>query len=301
MNEDEMSSIAAPRFFEDAVAGAARRGRRDWPGVEIPVDDFGAHCRQVRAGVDELDRHGGDLYLACACTRGDELAMRVLDRRLLPSIDPYVARLGLGSAGLDEVRQLVRVRLLTDRPRIATYSGRGPLTSWLRIVAVRVAFERDGAGGPGDVSDGGDAVGKLVASGVDPEQGLTLDRFREQFQRALDDSFVRLSPRAKTLLRMHYVDGLSIDAMGVIYRVHRATVARWLVAIRSTVMAGLRDKLTFTARPTSSDFRSLAAALRDELHISVERVLGEAGDQGARKSSPGSTVEPGGAKGNGLV
>jgi RNA polymerase sigma-70 factor (ECF subfamily) len=272
--------IQNDEVLEDAIRDAERAGRAAWEGVDVPSEIFARHCRRVRAGTEELGRNGADLYLACACAEGDQQALRLFERRVLPAIDPYIARLGLNAAGMDEVRQLLRVRLFADRPRIATYSGLGPLVSWLRIVAVRVAFERTGTS-PGDASDG-EAVGKLVATAGDPELGLTLNRFRDRFQQALDESFSRLSPRARTLLRMHYVDGLSIDAMGAIYHVHRATVARWLVGIRSTIMAGLREKLMTDARPTSSDFRSLAAALRDELHISVERVLGDGEDRRSR-------------------
>jgi RNA polymerase sigma-70 factor len=266
--------------MDQAVRDADRWGRETWEGVIVPRDRFAGHCRRVGAGIDELTRNGADLYLACACAEGIAQALRVFERRLLPAIDPYMTRLGIRAAAMDEVRQQLRVRLFAERPRIATYSGRGPLVAWLRIVAVRLAFERGPA--PGDASEDADAVGRLVASAGDPELDLTMSRFRERFQRALDESFALLSPRAKTLLRMHYVDGLSIDAMANVYGVHRATVARWLVGIRSTIVAGLRDRLMAEARPTSSDFRSLAAALRDELHISVERILGDGAEDPRR-------------------
>jgi RNA polymerase sigma-70 factor (ECF subfamily) len=73
---------------------------------------------------------------------------------------------------------------------------------------------------------------------------------------------------------MHYVDGLNIEAIGAVYHVHRATVARWLIAIRAEVLNGLRERFALAPKATSSDFRSYYSALRDELHLSISRVLG---------------------------
>jgi len=49
--------------------------------------------------------------------------------------------------------------------------------------------------------------------------------------------------RERTLLRMPLVDRLNIDRLGVIYRVNRATVARWLVAIRRRLFEEVRREL----------------------------------------------------------
>lgn len=264
--------------FATAVEGALRDGRQLWPDVAVADEDFARHLRALGADRDAIVRHGGDLFFALACARGDQAALRVFERRILPSLDRYLRRCGIQGAALDDARQKVRMRLFSDpNPRIAAYAGRGSLLGWLRVVATRVALDMvDSSDAERTRLGDHDALGRLVAAGGDPELGAAKSRMRASFQAALDEGLAGLSSRAKTVLRLHYVDGLNIDAIAAVYHVHRATVARWLVAIRSAVLANLRKKLSVTVRPTSSDFRSLAAALRDELHISMDRVLASA-------------------------
>lgn len=263
--------------FDAAVAGAVEAAQELWPEVVVPPDVFREHLRQLGADTDAVTRHGPDLYFACACARTDPAALKLFERRILPSLDRYLRRCGIDGAALDDARQKIRVRLFSEpQPRIAAYAGRGSLLGWLRVVATRVALDMVDASDTERTRRGDhEALGRLVAGSGDPELGATKSRLRASFQAALDEGLAGLSPRAKTVLRLHYVDGLNIDAIAAVYHVHRATVARWLVAIRSAVLTNLRERLSLTVRPTSSDFRSLAAALRDELHISVDRVLGE--------------------------
>jgi RNA polymerase sigma-70 factor, ECF subfamily len=272
-----MFDAAADRLsFEQAVALAAAAGRRCHPRVVIAADDFARHAAQVGADVAGLGEHGADLYLACACALGDRQALAVFEKQLLPAVDGKLRGMGVGEEQLDEIRQGLRVRLLSDgQPRIASYAARGPLVAWLRIAATRLALNIvDGARlESARMAADGVALDRLITAAADPELEVVRGRFQAQFQRALDDSLAALYPRAKEVLRLHYLDGQNLEAIAAAYGVHRATVARWLVAIRSTVLANLRDRLRTTLHPTSSDFRSLAAALEDQLTISVDRLL----------------------------
>jgi RNA polymerase sigma-70 factor, ECF subfamily len=273
--------------FATAVETALKDGRQLWPDVQVVDEDFAGRLRTLGADRDSIVRYGSDLFFAHACARSDPMALKVFERRILPSLDRYLRRCGIQGAALDDARQKVRMRLFSEpNPRIVAYAGRGSLQGWLRVVATRVALDMvDSSDAERTRLGDHDALGRLVAGGGDPELGATKSRMRASFQAALDEGLAGLSARAKTVLRLHYVDGLNIDAIAAVYHVHRATVARWLVAIRSAVLVNLREKLSLTVRPTSSDFRSLAAALRDELHISMDRVLATAG--AAKAGKPG--------------
>ena len=264
--------------LQEALAAAHAEGCRVYPGIDLPLASFGEHAGRVAAGVFELERHGADLYLACACAERNRQALLMFERRLLPAVDSQLHRLGVGNAQLDDIRQVLRMRLLSEaQPRIASYAAKGPLLGWVRVVATRLALNMvDGARSESArlVEDGA-ALDRMVAAAADPELGAIRNRFQADFQRALDESLAALTPRAKTVLRMHYLDGMNLEAIALTYRVHRATVARWLVGIRTTVMANLRERLRAGLEPTSSDFRSLAVALKDELTISLDRLLGD--------------------------
>ena len=127
------------------------------------------------------------------------------------------------------------------------------------------------------VSAGRFVDGTLAAFGASfgdsPEIAAIKYRYRDQLRHALEQSLQALPAREKTLLRLTVVDGLNIDAIGAIYRVHRATVARWLVRVRAQVFAEIRERIGLRNQPTVSELRSLLVLLADEVHLSARRIL----------------------------
>jgi RNA polymerase sigma-70 factor (ECF subfamily) len=87
-----------------------------------------------------------------------------------------------------------------------------------------------------------------------------------------------LPGRQKTLLRMHFLDGMSIDEMGQVFHVHRATIARWLVAIRREVLDQICKKISLNLHTSSSEFRSMVRLVHGDVRLSLHRILG--GDTG---------------------
>jgi RNA polymerase sigma-70 factor (ECF subfamily) len=209
---------------------------------------------------------------AFACAEGDSSAIRVFETVHLAQVDLYLAHLRLTADALDEVRQAVRVKMLVGPPpAIARYRGRGSLGGWVRVISVRTALDLMAVGvEPSDV----DLLDLSLSLDGGPELAAMRQLYRERMHAALERALRTLTPRDKTLLRLHVVDELSIDAIGNLYRVHRATVARWLVAIRGRIYANVKNELGLARAPSSSELRSLVGLLRDEIHISAKRILG---------------------------
>src|ERR1700722_16416899 len=123
--------------------------RAAWPGVNVGEAEFTAYVEERRdsskVGGEHAAVRSGDLYLACACARGDAAALLAFERAFFGDIERSLKR--RGGAGLpprDEVEQLVRHRLFVAddgaRPRIAEYSGRGDLRSWFRVTVSRMVL-----------------------------------------------------------------------------------------------------------------------------------------------------------------
>jgi RNA polymerase sigma-70 factor, ECF subfamily len=268
------TEAATRQTLERAILAALARGRDVWPRVAVVEQAFAAHVR--RLGIEEmaLVDNGADLVLAYACTAGDEHALRFLHRQLLPSLDADLGRLGVATPDLDDVRQIVLERLLTSPVGgLASYAARSPLVSWLRSVVCRTAIDAHRASRRDRTRSDPAALDRLVSDTVDPELSTLRAKMQPDFQQALEESLAALSGRAKHILRLYYVDGLNIAAIGAIYGVHRATVARWITGIRAAVTARLRRRVSAALQSTSSEFRSLVEAVRDDLHVSVDRVL----------------------------
>jgi RNA polymerase sigma-70 factor (ECF subfamily) len=155
-------------------------------------------------------------------------------------------------------------------PLITTFSGRGDLGSWLRSIATRAALkirskERKNV-------DLDDAL-EVVAAEGNPELQYLRSRYAREFQEALVAAFDTLEPRQRNLLRQRYLDGLSIDAAGRLYRVHRATAARWLAEAREAVMVGVKDNLRARGGLSDSELESMLRMARSGFEMSLSALF----------------------------
>lgn len=230
--------------MDDVIERAHQAARERWAGIDVSAAEFGHYvAERLVAGADPSTLHTTDLYLAAACARGDSAALGVFEREYLASLGSMLARLDPPAVLVDDIRQLLRDRLFVHTPErpavIVTYSGRGSLAGWLKVVAVREAI----AALRKLARDGDDAFEILVAPSHDPELDLMRTRYQAEFREAFATALAELSDRDREVLRCHLVDGMSIDRIGSVYDVHRATAARWLASIRERLLTGTRQAL----------------------------------------------------------
>src|SRR5262249_2316203 len=155
----------------------------------------------------------------------------------------------------------------------------GPLASWMKVVSVRTALNllaARAAHRPADVEIDG-VLALAGGDGPTAEQrvldALMTEPHRELVREVLGDALASLSDHDKTVLRMYLLDEASIDAIARVFSVHRATVARWLGAIRATVLAVVNDRLSLRIGASASQVRSLFRELRFDLDLSMRRLL----------------------------
>ena len=98
-------------------------------------------------------------------------------------------------------------------------------------------------------------------------------RYREDFKAAFEEAFASLDAKSRNLLRQSLLDNLSIDQLGAIYRVHRATAARWLASARDQVLEETRSVLRRRLQIDEREFMSLMNLVRSQLDLSLARLL----------------------------
>jgi RNA polymerase sigma-70 factor (ECF subfamily) len=272
--------LAAVPDLEGKLAALVAEARAAWPGLELPTPDFVRHLaeRFPDAGPGPaalLALRGADLYLALGCARGDPVALAAFLARFLPGIAVAVARMDLPPGGAEEVRSQLEKRLLVGEPgappKIADYSGRGSLAGWLRAAAVRTALTLKRRTRPPSALDD-DALMQLPAGG-DLELDYIKARYRADFRICLREALGALSAQERNVLRLHFIDGLSIDEMAPIYRVHRATVARWLKHHREALFDDTRRRLTERLKLSPGELESLLGLLRSHLDVSIRTLF----------------------------
>jgi RNA polymerase sigma-70 factor (ECF subfamily) len=259
----------------DDLTAAFETGRAAWPAVVLSYEQFARRMQESEVISGNLATHAADLYLMCGCAAGNVAALRLFEDHFIKTMDHHLARSGVLPEWLSEVRQKVRLKLLVgNRPGIASYRGQGPLSAFVRVTAVRVAVDVAAAAAAMKHRPDEEILNMLVSMDASPEVDTAKTLYRERFRAAVEETLAGLTKREKTLLRLHFIDGLNIEGIGAVYRVHRATVARWLVAIRNRALADLRNRLALHLGGTPSELRSLVSLLREDIDLSARRILG---------------------------
>jgi RNA polymerase sigma-70 factor (ECF subfamily) len=274
--------------LEATLAALCARGRTAHPDVAIDELTFAGHLARCAAPL--LDKgaaiHAEDVYLACAALNSSMTAIQHLRRNHRQTIVGYLRVVEATSVAFEEIEQQVWSTLLVgqgdNRPRLSSYSGKGPLAGFVGIVAQRIAIdghrrravERRAAAG---------MAAEVNAWSSDAELGFVKQRYREGFKVALQDALATLDNRERLILRMHVVDGLSFDRIAKVYGVSQSTVSRWVAAARDAVRANASHLLRERLALSESEFDSLAGLVLSQLDVSVSCLMRQSNPVSASK------------------
>jgi RNA polymerase sigma-70 factor, ECF subfamily len=260
---------------------AIEAARERWPQLQPDPEALAAFLANpgesdAEPGSNDMGdvplKHPDELVLAYQCAQGSPVALAIIEKEYLSEIPRYVSRIDSASDFADELTQQLRERLLVadqgGRPRILTYTGRGPLGGWLRVVAVRIALTQKSQ----RKHSSDDDVGDLADLALPADEELVRRDNHEPFQQALRNAIARLSTRERNILRLRFVDNWSPEDIGKSYGVHRATVARWISALRDTVKTAMAEELRSTLGFRASEFASLLNLIESRLHLSLSRL-----------------------------
>jgi RNA polymerase sigma-70 factor (ECF subfamily) len=236
-----------------------------WPGIDVPAEAFDAFVRERFEGETPNPAHLSDLYLACACLRGDGRAWRELDRAFLRMVPGYVARIDRSAEFGEEIRQRLAEKLLHGEAKLASYSGRGPLAGWLRVAAVREALNAKRGITACELDD----KLVLVHDGDDPEIQLLKRKYAREFGDAFKEVLASLDADQRNVLRLHYVEGLTLEDVGKAYKVSRATAARWIADAKRILAERTYGALSARLGEDEPGPRSLISLVRSQLQPSL--------------------------------
>lgn len=256
--------------------GALEEARRAWGPLD--EDAFARHLASRATFVDDVDAlvrlHAVDLALASACLRGEPRAIESLEREVRPVVLRALQRTRLDGGDRDDVGAAIREELVFGRdgkpPLLATYSGRGSLKGWAHAIASRLGVKRQRDLDRHVVTDD---LEPLVPVVTGPDVTLDRHRHRRLFDAAFTAAVRALETRERNLLRQHYLDGLGIDDLGAMYRVHRATAARWLIGARQAIFDRVKTLLAENLSP--AEVNELLIDPDSDFALSLSRIFEE--------------------------
>jgi len=164
------------------------------------------------------------------------------------------------------------VRLKGHEPKLNQYNGTSKLSSWLRVVALREALDFVKAKERRELPLTDAELADQIAP-QDQEIKLIRKRYQFEFETVLKDALKNLDTKERNLLRASTLDKLTIDEMGALYHVHRATAARWLVNIRLKLKTQIKKQLKGKLNLDTCEYDEIANALNSQLNLSLSRIL----------------------------
>lgn len=228
----------------------------------------------ISSGQTRMAPFEEDFELAQGCARGDAEALARFEREFGPDLDRAVNKSPTLGVSEDEFRQLVRERLFVGTPerapRIASYSGSGPLRSWVRVTATRLVVDL-ARKRPAEVARSDEELARRLPPAQDAELTHLRRAYGQMVPDAFDAALRGLTPRQRNLLRQRFLHELTVERMAAMYDVHRSTMFEWLGRARSDLVAGVRGALG--ERVPGHALESVVALLGSELDVSVRRML----------------------------
>ena len=221
-----------------------------------------------------------DLALALAAVLGAHDAV-ASQRSIIEPLPRTLGRLKLTTEALDDLRQELREKLLVgttsaDRPKLLDYRGRGPLGAWARVMALRAAYDRarTSAHDARRVTNDEDVLGALIDGDDPPDIAQLRARYSVELRAAFRAAALRLDAEERAVLRSHTVDALTVDQMGALYQVHRATAARWVQQAKASLLRALRDELRRRLGDAHGPAcESVVALVASRIDLSLDRAL----------------------------
>jgi RNA polymerase sigma-70 factor, ECF subfamily len=243
--------------------------------LDLP-DLVGYLAARLPAGknpLESLERlQTGDLVLAWACLAALPSALALLDglvRHVVAAVRPRGSR-----DAADDLAQDLHQRLLVpaegQQPKLAQYTGRGPLVSWLRVVAARTAINSERAS-KREVAEAD--LEERAISAPNPELQFIRAQYRQPFKQAFRAALTDLAPAQRTLLRLHFVEGVSHQQIARMDRVHQTTVTRRIAAAQSALLENVHQCVRKHLHLNPGEIDSLVRAVGSALDVSLISVL----------------------------
>ncbi len=256
-----------------------------WPGVglspsQLEQDLERLGCRHA------LPPHVEHVALCSACARKCPVACGILEEQFVTPLRGTIGRVRSDDDFIQEVLQVVRELLLSGpRPGIRTYSGRGPLLGWLRVVARREALRL--AGAQGTPQRAVDWLSRVDGVSQEPETLALQSTYAPVFRHALTEVLTTLKAEDRNMLRLQLVEGLSPAALSDIFGIHVASVYRRVSRCHRSILEALRRRLRRELGHLSqSEIHSLFRMTEAQLNLSLTRILGASPATGEPAEEP---------------
>lgn len=248
---------------------AFERARAAFPQIVLPFDTFASAL--ARCGTSAVEFAEG-VYVSEALATGNTQAIawvRSEIRRILRSAK------NISVSRHDDVEAAVVERLIVNK-KVSQYRGAASLTSWLRVITVRTAFELF----PPTQEPHAQEFESMVFSNLNVSQKsadsrVLQNQVGETLSSAMSSAALALTAKERTLLRLHFLEGMTLDELARTYNSHSSTVSRWLADAKEHFLTVVRDEIGKRTGMGRLAVDSLVRTMHGKLDISLRTALGD--------------------------
>lgn len=247
--------------------------RGAWAELQVPDDAFVAflgRCLSEDAAKNLAGLHADDLFLACAYGRGVPGAYEAFEQYCMRHVVIALQRKGIPAPLIADIGQDLRYRVVemqNPRPGQKCYSGRGELVGWLCVTALRDARHKlDNKRREQPLTSIAEVI---LAADEDAEMAFLRKTYKPELTRAFQTAVASLTSEERNLLRYHFIKNMTIDDVGRIYGIHRATAARKINRAREILCE--RTEANFRAHIAidTSAYKDLLPLIESQIRIQL--------------------------------
>ena len=222
-----------------------------------------------------------ELALACAAGNGNAVAVLEIQRANGQAIDVVCRRFVNASQGVDDLRQVLFTKLFVAapgvQPKILQYAGLGFLENWLRVTAVRLFIDLQKRKDRPRENAASDEAIIALAHPEDLALELIKSEYRSAVTSALRHAVNNLAAGDRHILRQHLVAKLTIDQLGSVLGIHRATAARRITQAREKLAQETRERLQATLAVDAAECAEIMNVVMSRLDVSLSSLLATRG------------------------
>jgi RNA polymerase sigma-70 factor len=253
------------------IAEAYERCLKRYPTIQISYKDYQSRIEEIRSKGLSLSEaqsriralaliHYEDLFLAMGCSRQDKVSWEHFADEYIPLLRKFSMQACSDSGEGEDLAQEIIVKMLKEGNRMAGYNGRGSLAGWLRVTVAHAAVDRFRRANRlvslDDSSHNGAPADWMVTGESDREEALD-SRWGPIISNTVSEIISRLAARDRLVLGLYYLRGISLLAIGRQFRIHEATVSRWIERLRRDIRKQLEIDLRKKHGLRADEVRSL--------------------------------------------
>ncbi len=270
--------------LEIALADVVARGKDVHSGFAKIDADFIRYCAARLPGhysaEEEVARlNVQDLLLTKYCAEGNATAIAVFERDFLSLVDAAGRKLRMTDEQCGELKQAVRFKLLVSSkegvaPKIGNFAGTGSLRSWVYATGLRTGLNELRRIGRAPVPAGDEQL--LVAmpdKNDDQELQYMKELYRSSFNQAFRDAVAALPSRLANVLRHYYLDEMTLEEIGSLYRVHKTTVMRWVNRAHAELEGNIKSTMVSNLNMKTSEVESVLRLIQSGIQLGLASVL----------------------------